>query len=324
MSNVIPTISIILPAYNEQVNLPLAIDALMAQMRCSNITAYEIIVVDDGSSDNTWTVLKQLDIKSSPDESVQLQGLRLSRNFGKEAAIFAGLEATRGRAVIVIDCDLQHPPALISEMIQLWQQHIDIVDAVKSHRGNETWIKCLCSKLFYSSFKMLSGYDLRGSSDYKLLDRAVVDSLMAMGERNLFFRGMVGWLGYSRHQLTFEVQKRLAGTSGWPVKRLIKMAIEATTSYSFIPLRLVAVAGFIFLVLAAIMFCYTLVYKLLGLAVSGFSTVIILQLFTGSLCMLSIGIIGEYVARIYEEVKGRPRYIVAQRILSGEKNKAEY
>jgi glycosyltransferase involved in cell wall biosynthesis len=280
---------------------------------------YEIIVVDDGSSDNTWSVLSQLGQDSAFHESAQLRGLRFSRNFGKEAALFAGLEAAKGLAVIVMDCDLQHPPSLISEMIRLWREsHMDIVEAVKSHRGDESRIRRIGSKLFYSVFKMLSGHDLRGSSDYKLLDRAVVDALLAMGERNLFFRGMVGWLGFKQHQVMFEVQDRHAGASGWSMRRLVRMAVEATTAYSFIPLRFIAVIGLVFMIMALLLSCYTLAYKLLGLAVSGFTTVIMLQLFIGSICMLSIGIIGEYVARIYEEVKYRPRYVIARRMGSEE------
>jgi polyisoprenyl-phosphate glycosyltransferase len=323
MSKMTPTVSIVLPAYNECSNIPTIVRVIQEEMR-RNGCPYEIIVIDDGSSDKTWSVLSGLTQESKADESIQLHCLRLSRNFGKESAVFAGLEAAKGQAVIVMDCDLQHPPELISEMIRLWQQsHMDIVEAVKCDRGKESLLKRLGSKLFYSSFRIVSGYDLTGSSDYKLLDRAVVDALLKMGERNLFFRGMVEWLGFKRHRLTFDVAPRAGGVSGWPTARLIKMAVQAITAYSFVPLRLVALTGLLFLILAMIFGVYTLVYKLLGLAVSGFTTVILLQLIIGSVSMLSIGVTGEYIARIYEEVKCRPRYIIAQRTASSARREAD-
>ncbi|MEN6424639.1 MAG: glycosyltransferase family 2 protein [Phycisphaerales bacterium] len=320
MNKTTPTISIVLPAYNECMNIPSLIQVIQAEMRCHEVP-YEIIVVDDGSSDETWPVLSRLGQEPWFSESGQLHCLQLSRNFGKESAVFAGLETARGQAVIVMDCDHQHPPQLISEMIQLWREsHVDVVEAVKSHRGKESLLKRLGSESFYALFRMLSGHDLKGSCDYKLLDRAVVDALLHMGERNLFFRGMVQWLGFKRHTLTFEVPERRAGISGWPIARLIKMSIQAITAYSFVPLRLVAVTGLLFLIAALLLAGYTLVYKLLGLAVSGFTTVILLQLITGSTCMLSIGVTGEYIARIYEEVKRRPRYVIAhQSVFDGQR-----
>ena len=324
MSKVSPTVSIVLPAYNECMNIPAVLKVIQGQMQRHDVP-YEIIVVDDGSSDNTWSVLTRLGHELEFTESVRLHGLQLSRNFGKESAVFAGLEAAKGQAIIVMDCDLQHPPELISEMIELWREsHMDIVEAVKSDRGEESLINRLGSKLFYSLFRTLSGYDLKGSCDYKLLDRAVVDALLDMGERNLFFRGMVEWLGFKRHRLTFDVPRRSAGVSGWPTGRLIKMALEAITAYSFVPLRLVAVTGLLFLIVAVLFAGYTIVYKLLGLAVSGFTTVILLQLIIGSICMLSIGVTGEYIARIYEEVKHRPRYVLAQRMISNGQHEAEH
>jgi len=320
MSQTTPTVSIVLPAFNECLNIPAMVQVLQDEMRHQEIP-YEIIVVDDGSSDDTWAVLSRLGQEPGFSEKGRLHCLQLSRNFGKESAVFAGLEAAKGQAVIIMDCDLQHPPELIGEMVRLWRQsHVDIVEAVKSQRGKESLIKRLGSALFYSLFRMLSGYDLKGSSDYKLLDRAVVDALLEMGERNLFFRGMVQWLGFKRHTLTFVVPERKTGVSGWPTTRLVKMAVQAITAYSFVPLRLVAVTGILFLIGAMFLASYTLIYKMLGLAVSGFTTVILLQLVIGSICIISIGVTGEYIARIYEEVKRRPRYVIARRNTSDNPN----
>ncbi len=323
MSEAIPTISVVIPVYNECTNIPTLLSVVLSELHRIK-DSHEIIVIDDGSSDNTWLALSQFVDGLELNESVHLHCVQLSRNFGKESALSAGLEISNGRAVIVMDGDLQHPPELISEMIRLWRHsHVDVVEAIKSHRGNEGLIKRVGSNLFYSLFKILCGYDFKGSSDYKLLDRKVVDALLEMGERNLFFRGMVEWLGFQRHQLTFEVPERSSGVSGWSTFRLIKMAVEAITAYSFVPLRLVAAMGFFCLIVSLLFSGYALIYKFLGLAVSGFTTVIILQLFIGSICMLSIGVIGEYIARIYEETKRRPRYVVMKQITCKRKENVE-
>jgi len=324
MHDVPPIVSIVLPAHNECMNLPAMVRIIQEEMEPFD-APYEIIVVDDGSSDGTWSVLSRLSHELESGGAVQLQGLQLSRNFGKESAVFAGLEAARGQAVIVIDCDLQHPPALLPRMIRVWQEsHVDVVEAVKSDRGRESPARRLASELFYSLFHVVSGYNMRNSSDYKLLDRTVVNALLGMEERNLFFRGMVEWLGFKRHMLTFEVPPREGGISTWSTARLVRMAVGAMTAYSFVPLRLIAATGLLFLIVSLLLIVYTVTYKLLGLAVSGFTTVIVLQLVIGSLCMLSIGIAGEYIARIYEEVKRRPRYVVARRMTLDERDESQH
>lgn len=316
MSQASPTVSIVAPAYNEEAGIAAFIEAVSSELRHID-GVHEIIVVDDGSSDNTWEALSQLIDTFSADGSVRLRCLRLSRNFGKESALSAGIEKSEGRSVIIMDTDMQHPPELIPRMVCLWRDsHVDVVEALKSSRGNDGLARGLGSRLFYSLFRVFSGYDLKGSSDYKLLDRRVVNALLEMGERNLFFRGMIEWLGFQRCQLTFGVPERIGGTSGWSKINLAKMAIEAITAYSSVPLRLVAAAGILFLAGSIVLAGYTLVYKLLGLAVSGFTTVILLQLFIGSICMLSIGMIGEYVGRVYDETKRRPRYIIVSEIVS--------
>jgi len=323
MSEASPTISVVIPVYNEGINIATLLSGILSELHRFE-DSHEIIVIDDGSSDNTWLELLRCADGLDLNESVHLNCIKLSRNFGKESALSAGLEISKGRAVIVIDGDLQHPPELISEMIRLWRDsHVDIVEAIKSRRGNEGLIKSIGSNLFYSLFKVLCGYDLKGSSDYKLLDRKVVDALLEMGERNLFFRGMVEWLGFECHQLSFEVPERSGGISGWSTFRLIKMAVKAITAYSFVPLRLVGAMGFFTLIASLLFSGYALIYKFLGLAVSGFTTVIILQLFIGGICMLSIGIIGEYIARIYEETKRRPRYVVKRQIMYKGKENVE-
>ena len=242
-----------------------------------------------------------------------ITAVRLSRNFGKENALCAGLETARGDAVIVMDGDLQHPPELIPKMIHIWHQSdADIVEAMKVSRGQESVISKIGSKVFYAIFNYLSGYNLKGASDYKLLDRKVVDAWLRMGERNLFFRGMTAWLGFKRVKIPFEVPVRIGGKSAWSTIKLIKLAIIGLTAFSSLPLHLITLLGCLFLVSAVPIGLQALYLKFIGRAVDGFTTVIVLLLIIGGLLMISLGIIGLYLARIYEEVKGRPRYLISE------------
>jgi glycosyltransferase involved in cell wall biosynthesis len=214
-----------------------------------------------------------------------------------------------------MDGDLQHPPHLILEMARIWREaNVEIVEAVKIDRGKESILGKLRTNLFYTIFNKLSGYNLKGASDYKLLDRKVVNAWLQMGERNLFFRGMTAWLGFRCVQIPFEVPDRVGGKSGWSTLKLVKLAITGLTAFSSLPLHFVTFSGIIFLIFAVFIGMQTLFLKLTRQAVSGFATVIILILIIGSLLMISLGIIGEYIAKIYEEVKGRPRYIILDRI----------
>jgi polyisoprenyl-phosphate glycosyltransferase len=268
------------------------------------------VLVDDGSPDNTWQVITE-ETKRCP----ALRALRLSRNFGKESALCAGLEHARGDAVILMDSDGQHPPSLIPEMVRVWQSSgADIVEAVKHRRGRESLSGKLGAQLFYLILNKLSGFHFKGASDFKLINRKAVDSLLSMHERNMFFRGMTVWMGFSTAQIPFEVVPRSAGQSTWSMLKRVKLALVGITAFSSFPLHLVTFAGVTFLGVSIVLGLQTLYLKLAGRAVSGFATVILLQLIVGSLLMISLGIIGEYLARIYEEVKGRPRYLIAESI----------
>jgi glycosyltransferase involved in cell wall biosynthesis len=301
-------LSIVIPLYREGASLAntlretaQAIDALDFR--------YEVILVDDGSPDNTWqVVVAQCQLDS------HLKGIRLSRNFGKEAALAAGLEHACGNAIIVMDGDLQHPPALIPSMLKQWQDGADVVEAVKQSRGRESLYSKARAGVFYQVFSRLTGYDLRGASDFKLMDRRVLEAWRKMGERNLFFRGMNAWLGFKRVQIPFNVLDRASGESGWSLLQLTRLAITAVTSFSSVPLQLITFAGASFAVFALALGSQTVYLKMTDRAVDGFTTVILLLLVIGSAMMLGLGIIGTYIARIYEEVKGRPRYIVAERV----------
>lgn len=271
---------------------------------------FELVLVDDGSTDDTWKVLSETAV-----EFPMLRAARLSRNFGKELALSAGLEMARGDAVIVMDGDGQHPPELIPDMIRLWRETgVDIVEATKTNRGKESVLSKAGAFLFYRVWNRLSGFELRGASDYKLLSRTAVDAYLSMRERDVFFRGMTAWIGFRRAQLPFDVAGRAGGRSGWPLLRLVRLALTGITSFSAVPLQIVTFAGLLFMLFAVVFGAQTLYVYMTGRADTGFSTVIFLLLIIGSLLMISLGIIGEYIARIYDEVKGRPRYVIEQMI----------
>lgn len=299
--------SVVMPVYREGPNLIGVLDEVVARLNEAHMP-FELVLVDDGSPDNSWEVISEL-----TERFRMLRAARLSRNFGKEAALCAGLEMARGKIVIVMDADGQHPPSLLPEMIRLWRAgDVDVVEAIKASRGKETFLSKVSAGLFYLVWNKLSGFELRGASDYKLMDRRAVDAYLQMQERNVFFRGMTAWLGFRRAQVPFVVAERNGGSSGWSFFRLLRLALTGITAFSALPLQLVTLVGFLFLIFSAVFGIYTLTLQLWGLSVSGFATVILLLLFTGSLLMISLGIIGIYLERIYDEIKFRPRYVISQ------------
>jgi glycosyltransferase involved in cell wall biosynthesis len=307
-----PEVSLVVPAYNEHENLPLMVDAVTSALT-GCCTDAELIFVDDGSRDRTWAAITELAAQSAAKGGLAVRGIRLSRNFGKENALCAGLDQARGRAIVVMDGDLQHPPALLPSMIQSWRNHeADIVEAVKVDNRQAGTIARLRSSLFQKFFQKATGVNLSGATDFKLMDRRVIEAWSSMPERALFFRGMTAWLGFRRTSVPFVVPQRVHGLSGWSVLRLLRLAGDALTSFSVVPLRLVTVLGSIFLVFATLFSAYALTLKLSGHSLTGFTTITILLLITGGCIMISLGLIGEYIGRIYDEVKARPRYVVAE------------
>jgi glycosyltransferase involved in cell wall biosynthesis len=304
-----PLLSVVIPVFREGVQLSTFLTAVRSSLSQCKVP-YELVLVDDGSADDTWRI-----ITTEAKSSEAICALRLSRNFGKESAVCAGLENARGDAVIVMDADGQHPPSLIPEMVRTWQRSgADIVEAVKRRRGRESLSSKVGAQLFYLILNKLSGFNFKGASDFKLMNRKAVDAWLKMNERNVFFRGMTVWMGFTAVQIPFEVVPRSAGQSTWSVLKRLKLALIGITAFSSFPLHLVTFAGLVFLGLSVVLGVETLYLKVTGRAVSGFATVILLELIIGSFLMISLGIIGEYLARIYEEVKGRPRYIVAESI----------
>jgi glycosyltransferase involved in cell wall biosynthesis len=249
--------------------------------------SFELILIDDGSTDSSWEVIAQ-----ACNDRPFIHAARLTRRFGKEAAMRAGLQMAQGRAVIVMDADLQHPPALIPEMLRLWETGgFDVVTGVKHPQGSS-----VLRRLFFSLNSKLTGVDLREASDFKLLDRRVVDAYLALPERNLFFRGMIAWAGYKTTTLPFTPDERQHGKTQWSFRHLTKLALTSITSFSSIPLHLITTLGFVFIIAALLLGGQTLYNKLSGNAVSGFTTVILLLLITGNVIMLALGVIGEYLS----------------------------
>lgn len=299
-------LSVVLPAYNEEQNIANTAQVLSALLEKQGI-AYELVFISDGSTDQTYA-----EIRKAAAANPHIKGAQFSRNFGKEAGIFAGLELTTGDAVVVMDCDLQHPPETILVMWEKWNAGAEVVEGIKSDRGKESLGYKLSAGLFYKIMSRLIKMDMSASSDFKLLDRKVVDVLLSLPERNTFFRALTFWAGFRTETVEYEVRERQFGKSKWSLWSLIKYAIANATSFSTLPLQLVTVFGVISIFGSIILFIQTLVRYFMGNSVEGFTTVILLILIIGGFIMLSLGIIGHYIARVYEEVKGRPKYIISQ------------
>ena len=310
-------LSIVLPAYNEEQNISNTAEVL-GELLAGESIEYELIFISDGSGDATFQ-----EIQKAAEKDSRVKGAEFSRKFGKEAAIFAGLELTSGDAVVVMDCDLQHPPEVIPQMWKLWQNGAEVVEGIKESRGKESLAHKLSAGLFYRIMSRLIKMDMNASSDFKLLDRKVVDVLLRLPERNTFFRALSFWTGFRREYVSYEVRERQFGESKWSSLSLMKYAVTNATSFSTLPLQLVTVMGVLSILFSMVLFVQTLVRYLSGTAVEGFTTVILLILVIGGFLMLSLGIIGHYIARIYEEVKGRPKYIISRTIGDIRKNKNE-
>jgi len=300
-------LSVIIPSYNEEENIENTANVIGEILSGENIP-YELVFVSDGSKDNTYSVIESL---SEKDE--RIRGIQFSRNFGKEAAIFAGLAEAAGDCVAVIDCDLQHPPATLVEMYRLWEEGYEVIEGIKSSRGKESLIHKMFVGIFYGIMSSLMKMDMNATSDFKLLDRKAVDALLTLNESNTFFRALSFWVGFRSTTVEYDVQERTKGKSKWSFSGLVKYAITNTTSFTTAPLRVVAIVGFLMVIFSVILGTQTLVNYFLGIAVEGFTTVILLLLLIGGCIMVSLGIIGHYLGRIYEEVKGRPRYIIRNR-----------
>jgi glycosyltransferase involved in cell wall biosynthesis len=298
-------LSIVVPAHNEATGIARAVQVILDAAGACGMRL-ELIVVDDGSRDDTFERVRAM---SASDPRVK--GLRFSRNFGKEAALLAGLNAAEGGAVVTLDSDLQHPPALIPEMVEAWRSGAMVVNAVKRSRATDGVLARLRAGIFNGLLTRLGGINLQNASDFKLLDRIVVDAIThELPERQRFYRGLAEWVGYRHANIPFDVEERAEGEGKWTLWKLVDLATTAIVSFTSAPLRIVTFLGMVSLVFGFAVATEALIGWFRGNAVSGFTTTITTLLILGSLIMISLGIIGEYIAKIYDEVKARPNYLV--------------
>jgi len=303
----IPSISCVVPCFNEAGNLGALLPELERMLRATQLR-WEVIVVNDGSTDDTELVL------GAWCERPGIRSLSLSRNFGKEAALTAGLGAARGDAVVLLDGDMQHTPALVRAMIDQWRAGAEVVYAVREDRRDEGPLKTLSTRLFYRLLNASDRFAVpENAGDFRLMDRKVVDALLKLPERSRFMKGLYAWVGFRAVALPYTPAPRAEGRSRFNARRLVKLALDGLTSFTTWPLRMVSVAG---LMLAVPAFGYgsyvVLDYMCFGNEVSGWSTIVVSLMFFIGVQMISTGILGEYVARIFEEVKGRPVYVVRE------------
>lgn len=301
-----PTISVVIPMFNEEEALGITLDTVIREMEaCGH--AFELVCVDDGSRDRTAELLS-----GWSDRDRRVRPVLLSRNFGKEAALAAGLAAATGDAAILIDADMQHPPALIPAMVDCWLDGYDVVSAEKRDRGRER----LAYRIMAATFNLLMGAAAgarhRGASDFKLLDRQVIDALHQCPERHRFFRGLVMWVGFRETSIPFEVALRAAGTTKWSLISLIRYSVRSLLAFSVFPLKLTAALGVVGLFVVVAMSSIALYQYATGTAIRGFTTVIFLQSLIGGGLFASLGVLALYVSQMYEEQKQRPLFIVRQ------------
>ena len=303
-------LSVVIPAKDEREGLEALLAAVYAALGECGGLEHEVIVVDDGSRDGTFERLRELQPRHPG-----LRGVRLSRNFGKEAALLAGLRAATGDAVITMDADLQHPPAVIPEMVARWRAGAKVVHGVTSRPSGARRRDRFASSAFNRLMRYLAGIEMRRASDFTLLDRVAADVVVReLPERRRFYRALTRWVGFRQESVVFDVPPRERGSSAWSSARLMDLAATGIVSFTSLPLRLVTFLGLATLVFAVVLVADTLWSWFTGTAVSGYATVEVTLLFVGSAVMISLGILGEYVARIYDEVKARPGYVVEEEL----------
>ena len=303
-------IDLIIPCYNEEDNIP----SLIAEVsKYTNNLSYSFgfMFIDDGSNDNTYDTVCSLSKKAR-----NISIIKFSKNFGKESAIVAALNFCEADAAIIIDADLQHPPTLIPALIAEWENGADIVDAVKKERQKGYILNTMMSVSFNWLMTILTDMDFANASDYKLLDRKAINILNSMSEKTRFFRGLTNWIGFNHSKIEFNVESRRRGQSKWNRFKLFQLSLDAITSYSSKPLHIVTILGICTFGFSFILGVQTLYNKFFGHAVTGFTTVILIILLSSSIIMISIGILGLYLSKIFKEVKNRPIFVIDKRAMS--------
>lgn len=299
-------ISVIVPVYNEELVIEHTYERLNNVLVNLNID-YEMIFVNDGSKDSTLTKLKKLS-----EEHSKVKVVDFSRNFGHQIAVTAGMDNSSGDVVVLIDADLQDPPELIGELLMKWREGYDVAYAQRAIRHGETLFKKLTAKLFYRTLRSMTDIDIPvDTGDFRLMDRKVVDSLLSFRERHRFIRGLVSWVGYKQIGVPYQREERFAGESKYPLRKMIKFSLDGITSFSFKPLQFASKLGFFTAVIGLLSIIATLYMKLFtNLTVQGWTSLMIVCLFLGGIQLIVLGVLGEYIGRIYDEVRQRPLYIV--------------
>jgi glycosyltransferase involved in cell wall biosynthesis len=311
-------ISIVVPIYNEAET----IDELCRRVRSAlaRIADYELVIVDDGSTDGSWHLLR-----SQVARDRRIRAARLSRNFGHQIAITAGLDLARGDAVVIMDGDLQHPPEVIPSLLEKWRDGYDVVYAVESEPGGEAWFKRSSASAFYRLLGMVAEVDIpTQAGDFRLLSHRAVEAIGAMPERARFLRGMAAWVGYRQIAVQYRGSPRYAGKTKYPMRRMLHLAADGITSFSAAPLRLVSALGILFVAFCVGYLLYVLcLYFLTDRTIQGWTTVVVLILLLGGIQLLSLGIVGQYVARVFDESKRRPLYLLDCIVESGSPSEIE-
>lgn len=302
-------ISILIPTYNEEKSLPLLYPELKKLMDEQKQYEWEILFVNDGSSDSSLNIIKAL---RTADDRINF--ISLSRNFGKETAMLAGFDYVTGDCMVIMDADLQDPPSLITQMLEYWEQGYDDVYAKRANRGKESWLRKRFSLLFYKILETTTRFEvLQNVGDFRLLDRCCINALKQIRESERYTKGMFCWIGYNKKEIVFNRGDRIAGESNWNFKSLFNLAIEGITSFTTAPLRFASVIGFFiafFSFIAAIFYFFKTVF--FGDVARGFTTLIVVVLFLGGIQLICIGILGEYIGRIFNETKRRPPYLIRE------------
>ncbi|MET0386612.1 MAG: glycosyltransferase family 2 protein [Polyangiales bacterium] len=301
-------ISVVVPVYNEAAGIREFHARVSAALQSLDNDRYELIYVDDGSRDDSFATLREL-----ADDESRVRVVKFSRNFGHQIAITAGLDYARGDAIVFIDADLQDPPELIPELVRLWRTGNDVVYAQRTRRKGETRFKLVTAAMFYRVLRSITQVDIpRDTGDFRIISRRVADELRTMREKDRFMRGLVSWIGFRQSALQYERDERFSGETKYPLRKMLKFALDGLTSFSTAPLRLATWLGYGAAALAFLYLSTVFVQKLLGYTVQGWATIMVALLFLGGVQLICLGILGEYLGRIFNEIKPRPIYIVEE------------
>lgn len=302
-------VSVLIPCYNEEASLPLLYKELVKVMDSCQSYDWEILFVNDGSRDKTLSIIKELRQNDN-----RISYVDLSRNFGKENAMLAGFDYVTGDCMVIMDADLQHPPHVIIKMLEKWEQGYDDVYAKRITRGKEPWLRKKASLFFYLLLQKMTRIEvLQNVGDFRLLDRCCIEALKSLRESERYTKGMFCWIGFKKTSVDFEQKDRIAGKSSWNFSGLFDLAVEGITSFTTAPLRISSILGLVIAILSFVLMLFHLIKALIwGDPIQGFPTLVVIILFLGGIQLLSIGILGEYLGRVFNESKNRPVYIVRE------------